>query len=661
MTLREFVAIMSSRTGKYFTEEQFDFLQDFTSPQISFSMPGTGKTHSSVAGLLVAELYHGIPGNKIFALSFTRLATGELKTRHDEMCKKLGVMSTVQFRTLHSICRKILFDDKRLMDLENLEFKLSASVEEMGTFLLEKSQDLGISVSPYKVRSLVKAIRQLNASLIFDRAHVESKMEFRQTGLSYEDFTLLRRAVYTFNMAAEEVHMDDLLLFTLQLLLENPEQTKRYRDNIKLILVDEFQDMSLLQLRVLSLLTDNLVVIGDINQQIYAFNGACQEIVAKYLEYYPNARVRNLTQSFRCANKIADFATKIILPNDKKADAFKGNGEEGILTVGDNLNVTEVVDQIQADFLENRNIFPKSIMFLFRNNYSVVPLADVLYKKRLPFRVSSYKPAHQIPVVGDIVKIIELALHPECINNIGILRKLMPEFARYDNVASIPLARILAKQGGSIFDINYQFENEGLANQVFTMLQEVAAMESQGVLAFDLFARVYPLYNKLYLEDHAHFLEQPPEYYTQLVSTLIRTKTYREFITDEISKMEYIKDCVAERTGIRCYTFHAAKGTEADIVHIIDADEGIVPSLKKLDDMKEKKCLVDAAREVHNERCLAYVAATRAHEELHIWYSHQLAGIFVGTDAFAGLDLVYENRDAEFNDVEEFEKFYKGA
>lgn len=307
ISLDTFLNDLSARVGVQYTDEQKAFMRDFTSPIISFSSPGTGKTKSAIGGLLTAELYHQVPGNQIYALSFTNMSTGELKVRHKQDCEKVGIKQTVSFQTLHSLCSSILKANYKLLGIGKLTVVDTIPIEEQAELLMNISKDRGISLHPWQIRPFINAVRSLNSSLVFDRSHVESKYAFKQCKMPYEDFTLLRKFLYIYTKMTDTLQVQDILLYTLELLLSHPEVSADFKAKCKILLVDEFQDLSLLQLRIISLLSDTVIAIGDIKQQIYAFNGACQEIVGEFKKYFPTARELNLNKSFRCADAIVDY------------------------------------------------------------------------------------------------------------------------------------------------------------------------------------------------------------------------------------------------------------------------------------------------------------------------------------------------------------------
>lgn len=660
ITVDSFLTLLSSQLKVDYTEEQRELAKDFTKSKICFADPGTGKTMTSVAGLLTAELYHKIPGENIYALSFTKMATSELEVRHKRACEKIGVKQHVNFQTLHSLCVSVLQENYRLLGMDELKTSGPIPIEVCGKMLKGTAEEFGITLNPYKVRPLVNAIRALNNSLIFDKDNVESKMVFKEVGLSFEDFTRLRKVMYDYNKMFEVIPVDDILLYTLELMTRFPEVSEKFKEKCKVMLVDEAQDLSLLQLRLISLMTNNAVLIGDIKQQIYAFNGACQEIVPRFMQFYPDAEMLTLSQSFRCKNEIADYATCLILPNNMGGEDYKGTGEGGAVYVEPDIDLVTLCDNIREDFVKNNNTFPDSILFLFRNNYSAIPIAEELYKRRVPFRVNKYRSANEIPVIKELCQIIELCRSPMTFSNAKALEYLSPEFRGYRKIEDMPIVKIAQTQGCSILDVEYSFKNDYLGNKVMSTLMEIEEDLHKGVMLKDIFNKLWPLLYENYLKDREPYMEYKAEYYTGLVAPLVREKTYTKFIQDEIAKVKFIQENEDRRLGVRCYTCHAAKGLEADIVHFLDADEGILPNARKLNNMKKKGCELEIAREVRNERSLIYVSVTRAKREFHLHFNMRngISSLFTTANLYSTYDKLYQTLGTVYEDVEGFTEFY---
>lgn len=661
ISLDTFLNDLSARLGIQYTDEQKAFMRDFTTPIISFSSPGTGKTKSAIGGLLTAELYHQVPGNQIYALSFTNMSTGELKVRHKQDCERVGIKQTVNFQTLHSLCSSILKENYKLLGIGKLKVVDTISIEEQAELLMDISKDKGVSLHPWQVRPFVNAVRSLNSSLVFDRSHVESKYAFKQCRMPFEDFTLLRKFLYIYTKMTDTLQVQDILIYTLELLLSHPEVSAAFKSKCRVLLVDEFQDLSLLQLRVISLLSDTVIAIGDIKQQIYAFNGACQEIVGEFKRYFPTAQELNLNKSFRCADAIVNYSKVIIHPNDMNEQDFQGTGKDGEVEVLPCLPLSTICDDIEAQYRENRNTFPRDVLFLFRNNYSAIPIAEELFKRKVPFRVNKYQATNQIPVIREMCAVIELASNPQNLRNLYALRYILPEQKDYKEFTKSPIYKVCEKEGCSVLEAPYRFRDAMAGRNAMELLLSIKDMLAKQRPMREILNQIFPLFNESYLIDREPYLEMPSTYYLGMAHAVVQTKTYYSFIQDEMAKLQVIQDSNARRHGVRCYTFHASKGLEADDVYILDADEDVVPNAHKLDIMEKAGCVMEKAREIRNERSLLFVAATRAKERLFITYTGTKSSLLTPINAYEQYDKLYTKFQVSYPDVEAFEAFYKGG
>lgn len=659
MTIDAFITQLSVQLNMRFTDEQLDFEKNLDTPGICFASPGTGKTASAVAGLLVTELFKQIPGENIYALSFTNMATLELSVRHKEACDKLGVHQRVNFKTLHSLCSTILRENYRLLGMERLDTTQTTPIESLANIVLGICRDYNIDLEPRRVRSVIRAIRTLNSALVFEQENVESKACFKDTGLSYENFQLIRWMLYDFNKKLEKIQVDDILLYTLELMLSHPEVSIEFKKKCRVLLVDEAQDLSLLQLRIITLLSDCPVLIGDIKQQIYAFNGACQEIVEQFYKYFPGAWRKYFTRSFRCKNEIANFATKLIIPNHVGGEDFTGIGSGGVVQFMKGIDYEAICKKIFDDYLDNKRNFPKGILFLFRNNYSAIPLAETFFKMRCPFRVNRYVPVSDMPVIRDLCAITDLAQSAASIEELPSLALLIPEFRHYDRISDNPFYKIMMQKHCSIFDISYAFRDAYNGERVMGMLLHVHDLCLQGAKCSDIFNAIYPLYYEYYLSAREKYMEYDAKYYMNMANYAFRGKGYQEFRKNELEKSKFIRECNEKRVGVRCYTFHSAKGLEDDIVYLLSCDEGIIPNKNKLKEMQMKKCDMDLAREIRNERSLVYVACTRARDELYIHFDEELSSMLTERNDYAQYDLLYESFKPNYKDVEVFQEFYQ--
>ena len=660
ITQESFLTAMEVKLNANYTDEQKELILSFgDGPVFCFADPGTGKTFTAIGGLINAELFKGIPGDKIYALSFTRLATGELAVRHKNACTKLGISDQVNFATLHALCRSILKENYRLLGMSKFDSTGALTMEKAYSIVESTMEEWGIELNPNQIKACINAARSLNASLIFDQDNIESKMAFKKCKVDYEIFDKVRGLLFAYSLVTETISVSDLLLYTVMLMTKHPEVSQQFKEKCKLMLVDEAQDLSLLQLKVISLLTDNPVFIGDMKQQIYAFNGACQEVVEAFGNLYPGYKRLQLTRSFRCHDEIADYATQIIKYNNVGGEDYKGIGPGGVVDRinGEiDLDLDDLCSKIKDDFLSNGHRFSQDYMFLTRSNISLIPIMEELYKKGLPFRTNKFQPAYSIPVIKELCELVQLCANPATLTNIMALRYLIPEFRGYYNLYQHPYYMICKECGCNIFEVNYEFKDMGIGSAAMMLLSEVANMVDSNCTIGEIFNKLWPMYESNWIKYIEWRLESQPDYYIKAIYSLTR-KTYANFIADEVKKEEIVEDSERHSRGVRCYTMHASKGLEADVVYIMDANEGMIPNMSELNKMVKAGCDMDAARQIREERSLCYVACTRAKKELHIVYTKEMASILNGINTFSSFDDVYKYYKSSGDDIRAFEKF----
>lgn len=651
---------IDARTGTYATDEQQEFASDFTQPLVSFSNPGTGKSHSIVKGLLLAETHYGIPGNRINAMSYTTDATSELSIRYKAACKKCGMTPTVTFNTFHSICYTIVREVYPKMNIKSgYDFSEDGDLGVMKGYL----EDLGHPVDDwYKLKNILLAMENLNHALVYDDRHVELSYRFRELDIPLDVFQKLRLKMFTCGLNTKKITQGDIPNYALFILATRPELQARYKEKYQIMVVDEFQDMTKLYLVILSMISSNLIVIGDMKQQIYGFNGACSEIVDEYMKIYPNARRVDLTQSFRCKNEIADFATTIYQPNDRFVKAFSGTADGGSVNIvpTSNMDVHSIIKKVKSDLATTDRYNIRDTMFLFRNNFSITPIAEELYQQGIPFRVKKFQTVMDFPIYNEYCNLANIAMNPSSDQFLSHIPRLFPEFRKF-NEYNCPFLKMRAEmirttyRSVSIFDVKYAFKEES-SKEFMAALKRASEYIKQGRTAAEVFSCFEAIYDKYIIEGNWWRLPMKKEYYEGLVSDIIQKKTYPLMFSEEMDKFKKTNDAVNNNIGVKCYTMHSAKGLEADDVYILDAESAFFPSIKNLNKLIKAGCEYEAARVIREERNLLYVGITRAKENVYISYSAELTELISNpqNNKYSYLDEIYAATNQEFDDIGAF-------
>lgn len=653
---RNNIVTVCGRMGKSVTEEQMEFANDFTKPLVSFSNPGTGKSFSIVVGLIVTQLFRNVPGNKINAMSFTNAATNELHMRYERACSMCGITPTVKFNTFHSICYSIVREICPSMKVKS-GIVWDTDLPALGRYLDARGLD---GSNMYWVKEVLDTINTLNSALAFDQRNIELSYKFKCLGISVDVLQGLRKDWFLQGFASNVITQGDIPIYALYILCKYPEVREKYLSQYRVMVVDEFQDLSLLHLKILSMVTDNLVAIGDMKQQIYAFNGASQQIVEEYLKIYPDARIVNLTQSFRCKEEVSEFATQLIRRNDMAVVPFKGvsDGAKINIVSQHELNLKDLVKQIGAEQSklsspEGRASY-KDSMFLFRNNASAIPIAEELYKQGVRFRMPKFLPIFSMPIFKEVCLLAEAARHPDDIEKVHGALQLLPEFKKY-NVYNNPVCVVMGKTRQNLFDIRYQFRTDAAVHTLNELMKAARLMES-GASSGRVFNTLLGVYGEYIIENKWWRLPRKKEYYYDLIAPIVSGKTYDVLIAEEYDKVRFNEESIKANFGVRCYTVHAAKGLEADNIYLLDAEEGVFPNGSQIARYIEAGCEYEAAKEIRNERNLLYVAVTRAKDSCTICYTASVTKLIGDPlmNDLCYLDTVYDTIDKDFDDVKEF-------
>jgi DNA helicase-2/ATP-dependent DNA helicase PcrA len=416
---------------------------------------------------------------------------------------------------------------------------------------------------------------------------------------------------------------DDLLVYQLKLLKNNPDLRDRISSAYQYVMVDEYQDTNKIQAQILYLLTganQNIMVVGDDSQSIYAFRGANFRNIMKFPDMFPGTRVIALEENYRSVQPILTLTNSIIKQAKEKytKNLFtrKTGGSLPVLvnTQSENEQSLYIVDKIQQ--LRQQGIELNQIAVLFRAGFHSFDLEIELTRSRIPF----------IKVGG--FKFVESAHIKDVLAHLRVLAN------PYDRISWYRILLLIAKIGPAGAQKIYEAivaEGVGVAGLQSVNLKSAAAKGLQRLK--DLFAVVDTL--KMPLE---HIGETIIEYYLpilkdryddhpkrakdleQLVAIMERYSSLEKFLTD--MALEPPNTAVdgtftannPEEDRLVLSTIHSAKGLEWHTVFIIWALDGRFPSSHALH--KEG--------ELEEELRLMYVAATRACQNLYFTYPNQV-------------------------------------
>ena len=348
-----------------------------TGPMLVLAGPGSGKT-TVLLCRISRLLERGLAKpQEILALTFSKAAAEEMKSRFEN----LNGASGVSFGTFHSIFFRIL------------RSRYGWNVEQI--FQEEERRNIlrnSIEAEKWDIPDLEEYISQFFSQLSLMNSELEQPNRFTPTGMPVEEFRKLYRAYEGYKERHEKLDFDDMLTQCYQLLREDAAVREYWQRKYKFILVDEFQDVNQAQFACLQILAEkhqNLFVVGDDDQSIYAFRGARPDFLLRFPTLYPAAKKVTLNTNYRSTERIVNLAERVIGNNEVRfVKNMKGIGEAGdkvtfFLAEDAAKEAAHIAEKIGRLLDEGMPL--TEIAVIYRTNLQGGAFARELYKRGIPY------------------------------------------------------------------------------------------------------------------------------------------------------------------------------------------------------------------------------------------------------------------------------------
>ncbi len=561
---------------------------------------------------------------RIIAITFTNKAADEMKVRLESM---LGASALdIWASTFHSACAKIL-----RRDIEHLGFSRNFTIYDTSDSLaVIKSimKELDIDDKSFPPRSVLSQISSSKDAMITAEQYkqeAEKKHDFRKVKIGELYFEYSKRL-----REANALDFDDLILYTVKLLLTNEEIRNYYQTKFKYVLIDEYQDTNNLQYLLASTLAgkwQNICVVGDDDQSIYKFRGATIKNILDFENQYKNARTIRLEQNYRSTGNILDAANAVISNNtERKGKELWTKNERGeTLTLYTAANETDEAQYVAGRILEcySSGESWRDFAVLYRMNAQSNQLEYAFKRNGIPYRVVGGMRFFDRAEIKDILAYLCVINNPN--DDLRLMRIINVPARAIGSKTMEDVARIARFEYLSMFEVIKNARN-------FPDLQKSAAKLAVFVeLIEDLknAASAMPLdefYDLLlsksgYLamleakdtDENTAKIENIKELKTNIIYFLKEREggTLSEFL-DEIALYTDIDQNNNDTECVTLMTMHSAKGLEFPTVFIVGAEEGIFPGA----------AASMYPEELEEERRLCYVALTRAKKKLYLTNAH---------------------------------------
>ena len=380
-------------------------------PMLVLAGAGSGKTRVLTARIVNLIEQHGVPVQRIFAVTFTNKAAGEMKARVGRMLGRDP--SGLWIGTFHSLSARLLRREAELLGFTRA-FTIydEDDREALVRRLLEQKGHSPKTFTPRAVSSVISAAKNrmqspedLAASSPFDRL----------AKVAADVYSALGPAM----RAANAMDFDDLMLHPLTLFREHPDRLAAWRDRFAFVLVDEFQDTNRAQYEMVRALGGhgNVMVVGDDDQSIYGWRGADVKNMRQFQEDFPGTKVVRLEENYRSTQVVLDAANAVIAENrgrmGKTLVTRRRGGEQiTLLTAADERDEAEWVVRELARRRQANDFEPRDMAVLYRTNSQSRAMEEAFRRAGMPYRLIGAISFYDRREVKDLLAYLRLIANP---------------------------------------------------------------------------------------------------------------------------------------------------------------------------------------------------------------------------------------------------------
>ena len=604
-------------------------------PMIIIAGAGSGKTR--VLTYRIAYLMsEGVDPFNILSLTFTNKAAREMKTRistivGDSEAKNLWM------GTFHSVFAKILrFEADKLGYPSNFTiYDTQDSQRLISSIIKEKKLDKDI----YKYKQVQSRISAYKNSLITVKAYFQNPdLKEADVMAKRPEMGEIYKEYVSRCFKAGAMDFDDLLLKTNELITRFPEVLAKYQDRFRYILVDEYQDTNHSQYLIVRALSDrfqNICVVGDDAQSIYAFRGANINNILNFQKDYDNVKMFRLEQNYRSTKNIVNAANSVIEKNQTKLDkvVWTANEEGEKITVNRSLTDGDEGRYIASTIFDNKmqnQAKNGDFAVLYRTNAQSRSIEDALRKRGLEYRIYGGLSFYQRKEIKDVLSYLRIIINP---SDEEALKRIINFPGRGIGQTTIDRLIVSANEHNkTIFEILKHLHelpiniNAGTKTKLqnFTTMIESFKVMSQTANAFDLAEHVCKASGLIQefkkdgtpeginrMENIEELLNGIKDFVEGQQEIADSTGSLAEFLEDVALATDLDNEEGEESDKVALMTIHLAKGLEFKYVYVVGLEENLFPSAMSM----------NTRNELEEERRLFYVALTRAEKKAYLTYA----------------------------------------
>jgi len=595
---------------------------------------GSGKTR--VLTYRIAYLMsQGVDPFNILALTFTNKAAREMKKRIAQIVGN-SEAKNLWMGTFHSIFAKILrFEADKLGYPSNFTIY---DTQDSHSVIRAVIKDMNLDKDIYKYKQVYSRISSYKNSLITVKAYFNNPELMEADAMAkIPRLGDVYKAYVDKCFKAGAMDFDDLLLKTNELLTRFPDVLSKYQNRFRYILVDEYQDTNHSQYLIVRALSDrfqNICVVGDDAQSIYAFRGANINNILNFQKDYDDVKVFRLEQNYRSTKNIVNAANSIIEKNKTRLEkvVWTANDEGNKILVNRTMTDGDEGRFVASSIFENKmnnQLKNGDFAILYRTNAQSRAMEDALRKKDIPYRIYGGLSFYQRKEIKDVIAYLRLILNPK---DEEAIKRVINYPARGIGQTTIDRLIVAANHyDRSMFEVMEHIDkidlkiNSGTKAKLEDFVTMIKSFQILNA-SYDAFQIAEHVTKKTGLLQELK-KDGTPEGIARIENIEELLNGMRDFVEEQKeladttgSLAEFLEDVAlatdldnekGDEDRVALMTVHLAKGLEFPYVYIVGMEEDLFPSAMSM----------NTRSELEEERRLFYVALTRAEKQAYLTYT----------------------------------------
>ncbi|MBF0432904.1 MAG: UvrD-helicase domain-containing protein [Fibrobacteria bacterium] len=590
---------------------QYQAVLGYDGPQLLLAGAGSGKTRVLTYKLASLVRNRGVAPHQVLAVTFTNKAAREMKTRVAKILET--PCSFPWLGTFHSVCARIL-----RMYAEHLGYTSS--------FTIYDRDD--------QKRLVKKILKQAGDEKIKPESVIYNISNFKNNYISFDGAAAMASGGYDLRIAKyysqyqkglkanNAMDFDDLIFLTISLLKQQEEVRERFKNSVRYVLIDEFQDTNKAQFQLIQLLLgphNNITVVGDDDQSIYGWRGAEVTNILNFGDYFSNLNTVKMEQNYRSTKNILGVASSVIKHNRERHNKtiWTANDDGEKIVLLENENENQEAEKIIRQ-LKNDDTFSNGETAIFyRTNAQSRVLEDQLRRHNIPYMVLGGIRFYDRKEVKDVLAYLHVLVNPKDSVSFG---RIINTPRRGIGNKTIEMFTDMALQNNTtLFEAFCTVENayNGTAAEkkiasflkIYRALEAAVQQESSLAEKVDAVIELsgyHAFLKESGIEDDRDRLENVAEFVAAAADFENRNpgKGLAEFL-QEISLYTQEDEVKVRQSSVTLMTVHSAKGLEFSRVFLTGLEDGLFPLIRDADNA-----------DIEEERRLFYVAVTRAEKKL---------------------------------------------